>query len=167
MPAPVVKSILADMTDKETAERNIATNRKALRDYEVIDKREAGIELRGTEVKSLREGKINISDSYAAVIEEEIYLVNLHISPYENAGQESHDPYRRRKLLLHKKEIRRLKRAIEEKGLTLVPIRFYFKGPYIKVELALARGRKKYDKREIIAKKEAQRNIERAQKYKR
>lgn len=155
------------MTEKELREKNIATNRKALRDYEILDKKEAGIELLGTEVKSLRDGKINISDSYATVEHSEIFLINLHISPYENAGHESHDPYRKRKLLLHKKEIRRLTQAIEEKGLTLIPIRFYFKGPYVKVELAVGRGRKKYDKREVVAKKEAQRDMDRAQKYNR
>ena len=138
-----------------------------MRDYEILDRKEAGIELLGTEVKSLRAGKINISDAYASVKDGEIFLQNLHISPYEFAGQQSHDPNRLRKLLLHKKEIRRLAQAIEEKGLTLVPIRFYFKGPYVKVELAVARGRKKYDKREVIARKEAQRDIDRAQKYKR
>jgi SsrA-binding protein len=152
------------MTDMELKEKNIATNRKALRDYEIIEKREAGIELLGTEVKSLRSGKINISDSYASVENGEVVLHNLHISPYEFANQASHDPYRARKLLLHKKEIRRLFQATAEKGLTLIPLRFYFKGPYVKVELAVARGRKKYDKREIIAKKEARRAIDRAKK---
>ena len=155
------------MTDRELKEKIIATNRKAFRDYEILDKKEAGIELLGTEVKSLRAGKINISDAYATVKDGEIFLQNLHISPYEFAGQESHDPYRLRKLLLHKKEIRRMAQAIDEKGLTLIPIRFYFKGPYVKVELAIARGRKRYDKRDVIAKKEAQRDIDRAQKHNR
>lgn len=145
-------------------EKNIATNRKALRDYEIIEKREAGIELLGTEVKSLRAGKINISDSYAVVENGQVFLINLHISPYESSGVESHDPYRRRRLLLHRREIRRLFGATAEKGLTLIPLRFYFKGPYVKVELATARGRRKYDKRDIIAKKEAKRAIERAQR---
>ena len=155
------------MTEKETKdikEKVIATNRKAFRDFEILDKREAGVELLGTEVKSLRAGKINISDCYATVENGQVFLVNLHISPYEYAGVESHDPCRRRRLVLHKREIRRLVSATAEKGLTLVPIRFYFKGPYIKVELATARGRKKYDKRDVIAKKEAQRSIERAKK---
>ncbi|MCP4703409.1 MAG: SsrA-binding protein, partial [candidate division Zixibacteria bacterium] len=103
-----------------------------------------------------------ISDSYAMIENSQVYLVNLHISPYEASGADSHDPYRRRRLLLHKREIRKLINATAEKGLTLVPLRFYFKGPYVKVELATARGRKKYDKREIIAKKEARRTIQRA-----
>lgn len=152
------------MADKQTEERIIATNRKAFRDYEIFDKKEAGIELLGTEVKSMRAGRINISDSYATIENGQVYLVNLHISPYEASGVDSHDPYRRRRLLLHKREIRKLFRAIMEKGYTLIPLRFYFKGPYIKVELGTARGRKKYDKRDIIAKKEAQRSIERAKR---
>ncbi len=152
------------MTDKQSTEKIIATNRKAFRDYEIFDKKEAGIELLGTEVKSMRGGKINISDSYAVIENGQVYLVNLHISPYTFSGDDSHDPYRRRRLLLHKREIRKLFSAIHEKGYTLIPLRFYFKGPYIKVELGTARGRKKYDKREIIAKKEAQRTIERAKK---
>lgn len=154
------------MADKAPEEKIIATNRKALRDYEIIDKREAGIELLGSEVKSLRAGKINISDSYAVVEGGQVFLVNLHISPYESSsGQSSHDPYRKRRLLLHKREIKRLFGMTAEKGFTLVPLRFYFKGPYVKVELATARGRRKYDKRDIIAKKEAQRDMERAQKH--
>ena len=152
------------MAEKEIKEKIIATNRKAFRDYEIINKKEAGIELLGTEVKSMRAGKMNISDSYAVIENGQVYLVNLHISPYESSGTENHDPYRRRRLLLHKREIRKLIGATAEKGLTLIPLRFYFKGPYIKVELATARGRKKYDKREIIAKKEARRSIERARR---
>jgi len=153
------------MADRELKEKIIATNRKAFRDYEIIDRREAGIELLGTEVKSMRAGKINISDSYATIEGGEVYLINLHISPYESSGRESHDPYRKRRLLLHKKEIRKLFGATAEKGFTLIPLKFYFKGPHIKVELATARGRKKYDKREAIAKKEAQKSIERAKKW--
>ena len=158
---------MAEKEKKELTEKVIVTNRKAFRDYEILDKREAGIELLGTEVKSLRAGKINISDCYATVDNGQVYLVNLHISPYEYSGVDSHDPYRRRRLLLHKREIKRLFSAVAEKGLTLIPLRFYFKGPYIKVELATARGRKKYDKREVIAKKEAQRSIERAHRQSR
>ena len=152
------------MADRELKEKNIATNRKAFRDYEIIDKKEAGIELLGTEVKSLRAGKINISDSYAIIEDGQLYLVNLHISPYESSGDDGHDPYRRRRLLMHKREIRKLFGATAEKGFTLIPLRFYFKGPYAKVELAIARGRKKYDKREIIAKEEAKRSMERARR---
>jgi len=152
------------MTEQEKKIKVIATNRKAFHDYEIIDRREAGIELLGTEVKSMRAGKINISDSYAVIESGEVFLLNLHISPYEFSGKESHDPYRKRRLLLHRREIRKLFGATAEKGLTLIPLKFYFKGPHIKVELGIARGRKKYDKREAIAKKEAQRSIERAQK---
>ncbi len=155
------------MTDSSPHIRNIATNRKAFRDYEILDKKEAGIELMGSEVKSLRAGKINLSDSYASVENGEIILHNLHISPYEMAAQTGHDPYRDRRLLLHRKEIRRLAQAVEEKGLTLVPLRFYFKGPLVKVELAVGRGRKMYDKREVTARKEAQRDMERARKHSR
>ncbi len=150
------------MMEKTRKEKIIVTNRKAFRDYEILDRREVGVELRGTEVKSLRAGKVNISDSYASVENGEVILFNLHISPYEMAGQESHDPLRPRRLLLHKREIGRLYEATAEKGLTLVPLRIYFKGPYVKIELATARGRKMYDKREVAARKEADRSIERA-----
>ncbi|PKK82809.1 MAG: SsrA-binding protein [candidate division Zixibacteria bacterium HGW-Zixibacteria-1] len=154
------------MTEEKAKERNIITNRKAFRDYEIIEKREAGIELMGSEVKSLRAGKVNLSDSYAVVEGGEVILYHLHISPYEFAGQEGHDPMRPRRLLLHKKEIRRLLGAVNEKGFTLVPLRIYFKGPRVKIELATARGRKKYDKRDQIAKREADRAIERAHRRK-
>ncbi|HDL02776.1 MAG: SsrA-binding protein [Candidatus Zixiibacteriota bacterium] len=154
------------MTDEKIKERNIVTNRKAFRDYEIIEKREAGIELLGSEVKSLRAGKVNISDSYAALDNGEVFLYNLHISPYAFAGDEGHDPLRVRRLLLHKKEIKRLFGATNEKGFTLIPLRIYFKGPYVKIELATARGRKKFDKREKIAKREADRTIERAHRKK-
>jgi SsrA-binding protein len=150
------------MAGKEVKEKNVVTNRKAFRDYEILEKREVGVELRGTEVKSLRAGKVNLSDSYASVEHGEVMLFNLHISPYEMAGHESHDPLRPRRLLLHKKEIRRLFAATAEKGLTLVPLRIYFRGPFVKIELATARGRKMYDKREVTARKEADRAMERA-----
>jgi len=123
------KSILTVMTDSKPHIRNIATNRKAFRDYEILDKKEAGIELMGSEVKSLRAGKINLSDSYASVENGEVILHNLHISPYEMATRTGHDPYRDRRLLLHRKEIRRLAQAVEEKGLTLVLYAFISRGP--------------------------------------
>lgn len=157
---------MAEMVEEKSKERNIITNRKAFRDYEIIEKREAGIELMGSEVKSLRAGKVNLSDSYAAIENGEVILYHLHISPYEFSGKDSHDPLRPRRLLLHKKEIRRLLGAVNEKGFTLVPLRIYFKGPRVKIELATARGRKKYDKREQIAKREADRTIERAHRRK-
>jgi SsrA-binding protein len=152
------------MVEKELREKHIARNRKAYRDYEILEKREAGIELKGTEVKSLRAGKVNLSDSYAIVENGEVILHNLHISPYEHSGRDNHEPTRPRRLLLHKREIKRLFGATAEKGFTLIPLRIYFKGPYVKIELATARGRKKYDKREEISKKESDRAIERAQR---
>ncbi len=150
------------MPEKKITEKNIVTNRKAFRDYEIIEKREAGIELKGTEVKSLRAGKVNLSDSYASIEGGEVILHKLHISPYEMSPRKDHDPIRPRRLLLHKKEIKRLFGATAEKGFTLIPLRLYFKGPRVKVELGTARGRRKYDKREKIAKREADRAIERA-----
>ncbi|MFH2037570.1 MAG: SsrA-binding protein SmpB [Candidatus Zixiibacteriota bacterium] len=150
------------MEQKEYKEKNIVTNRKAFRDYEIIEKREAGIELKGYEVKSLREGRVNLADSYAAIKDGELFLFHLHISPYKFTADAQYNPVRPRRLLLHKKEIRRLISATAEKGFTLVPLRIYFKGPRVKIELGTARGRKKYDKREQIAKKEADRSIERA-----
>lgn len=152
------------MMDKKLNERNIVTNRKAYRDFEIVDKREVGIELKGSEVKSIRAGKVNLSDSYASVENGQVILYNLHISPYEYADERAYEPKRPRRLLLHKKEIKRLFGATMEKGFTLIPLRLYFKGPWVKIELGTARGRKKYDKREQIAKKEAERAIERAQK---
>lgn len=150
------------MNEKVVKEKNIVTNRKAFRDYEILEKREVGVELKGTEVKSLRAGKVNISDSYASVEGGEVILFNLHISPYETSGRDNHDPLRPRRLLLHKREIRRLFGATAEKGFTLIPLRIYFKGPHVKIELATARGRRMYDKRERTAKMEADRAIERA-----
>jgi SsrA-binding protein len=141
--------------------RYIARNRKAKRDYEIRSRLEAGIELKGSEVKSLREGKVNLSDSYAVVENGEVILKNLHISPYK-MSQEHHDPLRPRRLLLHRREIRKLLIQTEQKGLTLIPLSIYFKGKVAKIELAVAAGRRKYDKRQAIAKAEADRKIKRA-----
>ncbi len=154
--------ILNFMEQKELKEKNIITNRKAFRNFEIIDKREAGIELKGYEVKSLREGRVNLADSYAAIKNGEVFLFHLHISPYKFSSDISYNPVRPRKLLLHKLEIKRLIIATAEKGFTLVPLRIYFKGHLVKIELGTARGRKKYDKRDKIAKKESDRSIERA-----
>jgi SsrA-binding protein len=140
----------------------IARNRKARHDYQIRDTFEAGIELLGTEVKSIREGKINISDAYAIVENDQVYLKNLHISPYRQDTSGGHDPLRTRRLLLHKREIRKLWMQTEQRGMTLVPLSIYFKGKVAKIELALAVGRKKYDKRQAIAKSEADRRIKRA-----
>lgn len=139
----------------------VTTNRKARYDYHILDKWEAGIVLQGTEVKSLREGKTNIKDSYARVEAGEVILYQLHIGPYEKASFYNHPPLRPRKLLLHKKEIRKLQGRVEERGLTLVPLKIYFKNGKAKVELALVRGKKHYDKRADIAKRDSDREIER------
>lgn len=139
--------------------RYVARNRKARHDYEILSSLEAGLELRGAEVKSLREGKINLSDSYATVENNQVILKNLHISPYKMATDTEHDPLRPRRLLLHKREIRKLFVQTEQKGFTLIPLSIYFKGSLAKVELAVATGRRKYDKRQAIAEAEANRRI--------
>jgi SsrA-binding protein len=140
----------------------VARNRKARRDYNIHSSLEAGIELRGSEVKSIRAGKINLSDAYALIENGEIILKNLHISEYPMAADKQHTPLRPRKLLLHKREIKKLAIQTEQKGMTLIPLTIYFKGPFAKVELAVASGRKKYDKRQAIAKAEAQRRMKQA-----
>lgn len=139
----------------------VAENRKARHDYFIEETYEAGIALVGTEVKSLRAGKANLRDSYAEVINGEVFLQNMHISPYEKGNRFNHDPKRPRKLLLHKHEIRRLIGRTMQKGYTLIPLRIYFKRGKAKVELALARGKKLYDKRESIARRDAEREIAR------
>jgi SsrA-binding protein len=141
--------------------KTIATNRKAFRDYFIMDRMEAGIVLLGTEVKSLREGKAALTDSYASVSDGEVLLHNLHIAPYESGNRFNHEPKRTRKLLLHKKEIRRIYGRITEKGLTVVPLSIYFRRGKVKVELAIARGKRMYDKREALAKEAAKREMER------
>ena len=139
----------------------VVRNRKARHDYEIKSTYEAGIELKGSEVKSLREGKVNLSDAYAEVEQNQVILKNMHISPYKMA-QEKLDPYRPRRLLLHKREIYKLFVHTQQRGMTLIPLSIYFKGKTAKVELALAAGRKKYDKRQAIAEAEAQRRIGKA-----
>ncbi|MBI4847772.1 MAG: SsrA-binding protein SmpB [Nitrospirae bacterium] len=139
----------------------VATNRKAYHDYFIQQTYEAGISLLGTEVKSLREGKANLKDSYAIIKNGEAFLFNCHISPYSHGNLQNHDPLRTRKLLLHKKEIDKLHGNISQKGLTLVPLKIYFKGGKAKVEIGLAKGKKQYEKREAIKEKEAKREIER------
>lgn len=148
-----------------TDERVLISNRKAHHEYQIMDTFEAGIVLLGTEVKSLRKGNANLQDSYAMVKNGEVWLLGMHISPYEQGNINNHDPRRTRKLLLQKKQIRKLIGNVREKGLTLIPLSVYFKGPYAKVELALAKGKKIHDKREAIARREAQRDI--AQRLKR
>ena len=140
----------------------IAENRKARHDYFIIETFEAGIVLKGTEVKSLREGKASLKDGFAQVENEEVFLHNFHISPYQYGNIYNHDPLRVRKLLLHKKEINKLIGKTVEKGLTLIPLKLYFKNGITKVEMALAKGKRLYDKMEDIKKKTAMREIERA-----
>ena len=145
--------------------KNISVNRKAKHEYIFLQTYEAGIVLQGTEVKSLREGKINFADSYASVRKNEVWLISMHISPYKQGNIYNHEPVRDRKLLLHKREIRKLTAQINEKGLTLIPYRLYFKKGKVKVELALAKGKKTYDKREDIKKRDLKREEERNIKF--
>lgn len=144
--------------------RVIARNRKSRRDYEVHSTLEAGIELLGSEVKSLRLGKMNLSDAYGVVEDGQVILRNMHISPYEMATGEPPDPLRPRRLLLHKREIHKLSIQTEQRGMTLIPLTVYFKNNLVKIELAIATGRKKYDKRQAIAKAEADRRMKQALK---
>ncbi|RPI06800.1 MAG: SsrA-binding protein SmpB [Ignavibacteriae bacterium] len=148
----------------ETPQRVTISNRKARHEYFIIEALEAGIVLTGTEVKSLRQGNANLQDSYAELRSGEVWLEGMHISPYEQGNINNHDPRRKRKLLLQRKQIRKLIGGMKEKGLTLIPLSVYFKGPFAKVELALARGKKSYDKREAIAKRDAERDIARAKR---
>jgi SsrA-binding protein len=140
----------------------IAQNRRARHDYEVLDTLEAGLVLRGPEVKSLRQGRASLGDAYATIRNGELWLLNLHISPYEQAGRENPDPRRERKLLVHRAEIARLAGEVSQRGLTLVPLSLYFRDGRAKVELALARGRRNVDKREAIRRREQDREIDRA-----
>ncbi|HKM43238.1 MAG TPA: SsrA-binding protein SmpB [Limnochordia bacterium] len=140
----------------------ISVNRRARHDYFIEDTMEVGIVLKGTEVKSLRLGKVNLRDSYARVENSEVFLYGMHISPYEQGNRFNHDPIRPRKLLLHKREIRRLIGKTKEEGYTLVPTRLYFLGGKCKVELALAKGKKLYDKRDATAKRDATRRAQQA-----
>ena len=142
----------------------LATNRKAKHDYFIEETNESGIELKGTEVKSIRNGRLNLTDGYASVDNSEVFLKQVHISPYEQGNRFNVDPLRTRKLLLHKYEIRKLIGATTIKGYSLIPLSVYLKNGKVKVELALAKGKKLYDKRQDIAKKDAQRSEERAMK---
>jgi len=142
----------------------IAQNRKAYYDYHIEDSVEAGISLVGTEVKSLREGKANLRDSFVMIKGGEAYLHNCHISPYSHGNIMNHEPLRTRKLLMHRKEIDRVRGKIEAKGYTLIPLKLYFKGSFAKVEIGLARGKKIFEKRDTIKEREAKREIEKATK---
>lgn len=147
---------------QKVEERTVATNRKARHDYFIEETYEAGIALTGTEIKSVRAGRVNLQDGYVRAENGEMWLMNIHISPYHHGGIVNHDPLRRRKLLLHRDEILRLSREVQEKGMTIVPLRMYIKGNRAKVELGLARGKKLYDKREAIARRDAERQMQRA-----
>ncbi|MDA8387786.1 MAG: SsrA-binding protein SmpB [Nitrospiraceae bacterium] len=142
----------------------VSENRKAYHDFFIDETCEAGIALTGTEVKSIRQGKANLRDSYVLIKDGEAFLLGCHISPYSHGNIMNHDPLRTRKLLLKKREIDRLRGKIIQKGYTLIPLKMYFKGPYVKLEIGLARGKKFFDKREALKEKEASRQIERALK---
>jgi SsrA-binding protein len=149
---------------EDKTEKNVVTNRKARHEYEIIDRIEAGIVLIGSEVKSLRAGKANLGDAYGRVKDNEVWIVDMHISPYDKAAMQPPDPLRERKLLLHRNEIKRLARRMQEKGYTLIPLRVYFKNNLVKLELGIARGKRKYDKKAAIAERDAKRDIDREQK---
>ena len=152
------------MAKDKNSNTTVADNKKAYHDYFVDDTYEAGISLFGTEVKSVRQGKMNLKDSYVSVKTGEAFLIGAHISPYEKGNIFNKDPLRERKLLLHKQEIRSISQALKEKGYTLVPLRVYLKGSLVKVEIGLAKGKKLYDKRESLKLKEDKREADRAMK---
>ncbi|MCB2204228.1 SsrA-binding protein SmpB [bacterium] len=139
----------------------ILNNRRARHEYHVLESLEVGIVLRGTEVKSVRAGKINVQDAYATVENGELFLHNMHISPFEKGNIHNHDPIRVRKLLAKRKEIRKLAQKVHEKGLTLIPLEIYFSGRHLKIELGICKGKKTYDKRQALKKREIQRDMER------
>jgi len=149
--------VATDKTDREKAQRLIADNRKAFHDYHVLDTWEAGVALLGTEVKAIREGSVNLRDSYARLENGEVWLMNLHISPYSHTGYAHHDERRQRKLLLHRHEIEKLSGRVVERGLTLVPLRMYLNKGRVKVALALVKGKQAHDKRETIRRREVDR----------
>ncbi len=145
---------------QQKSSKLIAENRKAYHEYFIEERMEAGLELTGTEVKSIRQGKVNLNDSYAAIEAGELWLHNMHISPYEQGNRYNQDPMRNRRLLMHKREILRLFGIIRQEGMTLIPTRLYFKEGRVKVEISLAKGKKNYDKRDSESKKQAAREIE-------
>ena len=145
-------------------EKTVVSNRKARYEYEIVDQVEAGLVLVGSEVKSLRAGRANLGDAYARVIKGEVWVIGMHISPYKEATSQNHDPLRERKLLLHRSEIKKLFRRVDEKGFTLIPLRLYFRKNIAKIELGIVRGKRQYDKKVAIAQKDAKREMEREQK---
>jgi SsrA-binding protein len=158
---------MAEKTEREKAQASIAENRKAHHDFHLLESFEAGLVLLGTEVKAIREGRVNLRDSFARVEDGEVFLYNVNISPYSHRGYADHEPLRRRKLLLHRDEIRKLIGKTVEKGMTLVPTRLYFKNGRVKVAVSLAKGKKEYDKRETIKRREADRETRAAIKSRR
>ena len=158
---------MAEKTEREKAKSTIAENRKAFHDFHLLETFEAGVVLLGTEVKAIREGRVNLRDSYARVEDGEVFLYNVTISPYSHRGYADHEPLRRRKLLLHRDEIRKLIGKTVEKGMTLVPVRLYFKAGKVKVAVSLAKGKKEYDKRETIKRRETDRETRAAIKSRR
>jgi SsrA-binding protein len=153
--------------ERKAAERIVAENRKAFHDYHIIETFEAGVVLQGTEVKAIREGRVNLRDSFARVEDGEVFIYNVHISPYSHRGYADHEPTRRRKVLLHRQEIRKLIGKTVERGMTLVPVKLYFKGGRVKVALSLARGKQAHDKRETIKRREIDRETRAAVKERR
>src|SRR5947207_11703967 len=158
---------MADKTEREKAQSNIAENRKAFHDFHLLEQFEAGVALLGTEVKAIREGRVNLRDSFARVEDGEVFLYNVNISPYSHRGYSEHEPLRRRKLLLHRDEIRKLIGKTVERGMTLVPVRMYFKNGRVKVAVSLAKGKKDYDKRETVKRREIDRETRAAVKERR
>ena len=158
---------MAERTEREKAQANVAENRKASHDYHLLETFEAGVALLGTEVKAIREGRVNLRDSFARVEDGEVFLYNVNISPYSHRGYVDHEPLRARKLLLHREEIRKLIGKTVERGMTLVPVRMYFKKGRVKVAISLAKGKKDYDKRETIKRREVDRETRAAVKARR
>lgn len=144
--------------------KQVATNRKALHDYEVVDTFEAGIALTGTEIKSVRAARVNLRDGFVQIRQGEAWLLNVHISPYDFGNRENHEPRRERKLLLHRREIRKLQSKVSERGWTIVPLRMYLKDGRAKIEIALVRGKRLYDKRDAVAERDMDRELQRAVK---
>lgn len=158
---------MAERTEREKAQENIAENRKAFHDYHILQTWDAGVVLLGTEVKAIREGRVNLRDSFARVEHGEVWVFNVHISPYSHRGYAEHEPLRQRKLLLRRDEIRKLVGKVGEKGMTLVPLRMYFTRGRVKMAIGLAKGKKDFDKRETIKQREAERETRAAIKARR
>jgi SsrA-binding protein len=156
--------VATEKSDREKAQRVVADNRKAFHDYHVLETWEVGLVLLGTEIKAIREGRVNLRDSYARVENGEVWLANVHISPYSHTGYSHHEERRQRKLLLHKHEINKLTGLVREKGLTLVPLQLYFKNGRLKASLALVKGKQTHDKRETIRRREVDRETRAAVK---